>query len=137
MKTTICTAILATAIAVWFVLPLGQVLAAAPEEDTLTQRVATMERLIANLQERVSKLEKADTGRAESGTIKVDDTAWMDKANWRQKLSKGMTKEEVRKLFGEPKSISTSDKIQIWSYAVSATITIDDAKGVVAWTEPR
>jgi len=58
---------------------------------------------------------------------------WKEKGNWR-KLNKGMNKEEVTQLLGEPGSIKVSS-YEKWFYPAGAYIEFDNNK-VVGWSEP-
>jgi hypothetical protein len=60
---------------------------------------------------------------------------WHDKENWRQYLRVGMTKSEVRQLFGEPEHVSAESEMELWDYG-SGEITF--AGGTLySWSEPE
>ena len=51
-----------------------------------------------------------------SETIKRVD--WHDKQNWRRNLHTGMTRKEVRQLFGEPERVSVVSTLEFWDYGL-------------------
>jgi hypothetical protein len=60
---------------------------------------------------------------------------WHDKQNWRHFLHTGMSKTEVRSLFGDPEQISVYGDIEFWDYGGHAEITFADGS-LYSWTEP-
>ena len=56
------------------------------------------------------------------------------KSSWRL-IKKGMTKNQIKKLLGEPDRINNYVTLENWSYHYSGNVTFDD-KGVIGWSEP-
>jgi hypothetical protein len=61
--------------------------------------------------------------------------AGRDKTQWR-KLKRRMSKEEVRKLLGEPQSISVSRYNESWSY-LGGDVMFDGKGRLDSWIEPQ
>jgi len=59
---------------------------------------------------------------------------WHDKGNWRRHLKVGMSKSEVRQLFGEPEKINVYSDLENWYYG-SGNIEFD-GQGLNYWSEP-
>lgn len=74
---------------------------------------------------------------ANSVTRRVD---WHDKQNWRKYLHTGMTRTEVRQLFGQPDHIAVISDIESWDYGYgSIDFTMDGYPdgSLYSWYEPR
>lgn len=56
------------------------------------------------------------------------------KSSWRL-IKKGMTKNQIKKLLGEPDRIDNFVTLETWSYGYSGNVTFDD-EGVIGWNEP-
>jgi hypothetical protein len=123
-------------ITICFLWPLCCAFSATPEEEALKQRVVALEAIVADLQSRLSKLEAPTTRNTPTVAPENNAQGWKDKANWRNKLSKGMSKDAVIQLFGEPRSISTANDLQMFFYG-SGYVAIDDKRGVISWAEAR
>jgi len=64
---------------------------------------------------------------------------WHDKQNWRRFLHTGMTRTEVRQLFGAPEHISVSADAEMWNYGQGEIVFFTDEKpdgSLYSWTEP-
>ncbi len=59
---------------------------------------------------------------------------WHNKYNWRSNLRVGMTKAEVRRLFGEPEQVRVSSDLENWDYG-TGWITFADGS-LYEWSEP-
>jgi len=59
---------------------------------------------------------------------------WRDKSQWR-KLQRGMSKDDVRKLLGEPGKISSAKFYEFWYYA-GGNVTFDNKGRLDYWDEP-
>jgi hypothetical protein len=57
-----------------------------------------------------------------------------DKGQWR-KLQRGMSKDDVKKLLGEPGKISVSKYYEFWYYA-GGSATFDSKGRLDSWNEP-
>jgi len=102
---------------------------------SLTQRVEQLERRIAELEQRVQAFETSPQRQrsVESGTATGN---WEQVANWRH-LQRGMSKDEVRRLLGEPDRVDVFD-FTVWTYGDYAKVTFDpDSQRVSGWSEPR
>ena len=70
-----------------------------------------------------------------------NDTSTKDRAQWR-KLQRHMTKDEVRKLLGEPDRVSVSRFFESWYYSggnlnfSGGSVTFDGKGRVDFWSEP-
>jgi hypothetical protein len=66
---------------------------------------------------------------------------WHDKHNWRGHLRMGMTRTEVRRLFGEAERIYVSSEFETWDYGsgeITFIVDADSADGrIFSWSEPR
>jgi hypothetical protein len=60
--------------------------------------------------------------------------SWKDRSQWRM-LQRGMSKDDVRKLLGEPERISVSRFAEFWDY-LRGSVTFDGKGRVDSWTEP-
>ena len=59
---------------------------------------------------------------------------WKDKSQWR-KLQRGMSKDDVRNLLGEPGKVSVGRYYEFWYYA-GGDVTFDKKARVDSWDEP-
>jgi hypothetical protein len=59
---------------------------------------------------------------------------WHDKHNWREHLRVGMTRQEVRELFGEAEKIRVSTDLETWDYGSGEIEFFDGA--LYSWSEP-
>jgi outer membrane protein assembly factor BamE (lipoprotein component of BamABCDE complex) len=57
-----------------------------------------------------------------------------DKSQWR-KLQRGMSKDDVKKLLGEPGKVSVSKYYEFWYYA-GGSATFDSKGRLDSWNEP-
>lgn len=60
---------------------------------------------------------------------------WRDKQNWRKNLRVGMTKSEVRQLFGEAETVNVTSDMETWHYG-SGDVTFFQG-AVYSWYEPE
>lgn len=65
---------------------------------------------------------------------------WRDKRNWRKYLHTGMTRTDVRQIFGEPEKMRVFSDLETWDYG-SGSITFSVEKGtpdgsLFSWDEP-
>ncbi|MCK4340476.1 MAG: outer membrane protein assembly factor BamE [Phycisphaerae bacterium] len=61
---------------------------------------------------------------------------WRDKENWR-KLKRGMSKDDVRRLLGEPQKITEVTDQSWWYYGWPGGGRVEFApSGVIGWSEP-
>jgi len=107
--------------------------ATSAQKQTVEERVALLEKHVANLQERVSKLERQLTGRVTPGTAGREAKSGI--APWRA-LHKGMTKDEVKKLLGEPKDMMKLNEYDVWDYPGGGSVRFDGSGRVEGWYEP-
>lgn len=99
----------------------------------MSERVANLEMQVSDLQARVMSLEKQISTRATSVQSKQNIPA--GKTSWRS-LQKGMSKDDVRRIMGEPKKIEVYSGFEYWYYGVFAKVEFDDSGLVTGWTEP-
>jgi len=98
--------------------------------DSAKSKIDSIEIEITNLKKRISELEKEkEKQRAKTGNYKV-------RANWLA-LEKGMSKEQVKELLGEPGKILTGFGAY-WYYPDSfgGKVEFDDNEKVTGWSEP-
>jgi len=107
--------------------------ATSAQKQSVEERVALLEKHVADLQERVSKLEKQLTWRVTP--VNAGREAKPGIAPWRA-LHKGMTKDEVKKLLGEPKDMMKLNEYDIWDYAGGGSVRFDVSGRVEGWYEP-
>lgn len=108
------------------------------QEKTLEQRVIVLERRVDTLESTLANLTKNQT-ESRSSRLAEQGTLWKNLSNWRTRLRKGMTKDEVRKLMGEPDKIDVYTLIgEVWHYGYPAGGTIDFTEHGLAksWSEP-
>lgn len=127
------TAILRTALLVALAAPIPAV---ATGQDTspanLLRRIESLERANADLERRVSELERVIKSGPSKGQPIASSTRWQDLANWRQ-LRQGMKPDQVRALLGEPLSVEGGDFTH-WNWGW-AQVTFYNGK-VDSWREP-
>jgi outer membrane protein assembly factor BamE (lipoprotein component of BamABCDE complex) len=58
----------------------------------------------------------------------------VDRSQWR-KLQRGMSKDDVKKLLGEPGKVSVAKYYEFWYYA-GGNVTFDSKGRLDAWNEP-
>jgi len=64
---------------------------------------------------------------------------WHDKQNWRKFLQTGMTRTEVRRLFGEPEKMAVAFSTEFWNYGTGQIqFDMDNHPdgSLVSWFEP-
>lgn len=91
--------------------------------------------------------QQSDIKTDNSATLKPKSTPttgrvdWHDKHNWRVYLRVGMTKKEVRQLFGEAETIDVSSDLETWDYGsgeVTFVVNADSPDGAIfSWFEPH
>jgi hypothetical protein len=104
------------------------------QEEASGDRVTRLERRVANLEARVAELEKSQQPRVipVSGS---EQRPKKDKASWRS-LEKGMTKDQVKKILGEPTGVMNFNESEIWDYASGGSVRFDRSGRVLGWYEP-
>ena len=118
--------------------------------------ISDLERKIINLETRLSELERTyefvlnTLSRGDkapdilslsplSGAIQevpTEEGPWTDKANWRR-LQKGMTREAVARILGEPERIDRGIAFEFWYYPNGGDVDFNDSGRVTSWSEPR
>jgi hypothetical protein len=86
------------------------------------------------------KLQSPTTRADTPPPIKNKYLDWKDKQNWRQNLHTGMSRSQVRALFGEPANMAVSGDMEFWEYG-AGRITFDmelhKDGSLYSWDEPR
>ena len=103
--------------------------------QALQDTVEILQRKVSQLENRVAELEKrllANNRPKSESTIKSD--LWKEVSNWR-KLERGMSKDEVREILGEPENVLTLSIISTWSYPNGGSVSFMQGK-VDGWMEP-
>lgn len=98
-----------------------------------------MEERLAALEARVAALESKLKQTTPTSAPLVIGTKWKDRSLWRTDLKKGMTKAEVRTLFGEPDKIEVYGAIgDVWhfGYPAGGTVRFNTRGAVDSWAEP-
>ena len=103
--------------------------------QSLESRIETLETTVLSLELRIMELEKA-LSLATSSPVKkpIKMGNWQNRANWRA-LKKGMTKNEVRSLLGEPPRVIDAGITVTWGY-VTGSVIFDDGGKLRGWSEP-
>jgi hypothetical protein len=99
--------------------------------EASAERIARLEAIVLSLEKRIAALEGA-AAQQQPSTIQVSP-AWQDKSNWRS-LKKGMTREKVRSILGEPADVRASGPFEYWRWGASS-VTFHDER-VYGWNEP-
>ncbi|MFQ5890679.1 MAG: hypothetical protein ACE5JR_11585 [Gemmatimonadota bacterium] len=104
--------------------------------ETLSERVGKLEKEVEKLRLRVAHLEERLSVGAPSAEA-AGPARWRDERSWRS-LSKGMTKDDVIHILGEPVKTSRSTSIEIWYYpdAAGGWVSFDESGQVLGWTQP-
>lgn len=105
------------------------------EDKSVVKRIANLEMQVLNLNSRVLQLEK----KLEDCTTQhksVIQTVPARKDAWR-KLKKKMSKEQVKKLLGEPDKIDRFSSFEVWNYKEHSKVEFDDDGYVTGWHEPE
>ena len=105
------------------------------QEKPLEERVADLEKDVSALYARVERLEHPKP-RAQFVPSHTEQGLSIDKAPWRS-LQKGMGKDEIRKVLGEPDRIDQLGTREIWYYTGGGQITLDETGAAVSWSEPK
>jgi hypothetical protein len=115
----------------------------APAQDkSLEQRISTLEYRIKELEDKVRELQKTasqTSQRTAQSPAPVAKGNWKNIENWRTGLKKGMTKQQVRELMGEPDKIETYTMLgEDWIYGFQGSGEIHfSPKGLLeTWKEP-
>jgi len=102
----------------------------------LEKQVEELQKLVTELQKRVAALEPIPKQDQDAGDISKPAATgdWSVKANWRA-LEKGMTKEQVLKLLGEPVMAREMPYGHNWFYK-SGYAMFDQLGRLEMWSEP-
>lgn len=119
----------------------GSALAQQNETEVLQTKVEKLQQKVAQLENRVSQLEKVLLSNKNASPISrrsINSEKWKNKQNWR-KLERGMSKEQVEEILGEPQQIIVSSSVlslfsEKWEYG-SGDVSFSDAE-VTGWIEP-
>ena len=108
-----------------------------PSVDSLLRRTDRLERITADLQERVSVLEALIVRSEPSRDLPVATSEkWRDLQNWRR-LRRGMKMDQVRALLGEPRKVDTlGASTTFWHYGVIGYVQYSSSNKVEGWSEP-
>jgi hypothetical protein len=91
---------------------------------------------------KTSTEQQSDSATAKpANTPAMEGVDWHDKHNWRKNLRVGMTRTEVRRLFGEPEKMSVFSDTEFWDYGTGQITFIVKASSpdgaLYSWYEPR
>ena len=119
--------------------PSSHLLAQQEKIEQLEHRVKQLEQTVLRLQRRISEIEsKAGSSHVTSLPITTKRN-WRNKSNWRR-LRRGMTKDQVTELLGEPEKVDTGIALIFWywGYPTSGASVDFDANSsrLVGWSEP-
>lgn len=107
------------------------------QEKPLQDRVANLEMQISDLQVRIMRIEKQSSQSVSQPNHAVQNVP-QDKVAWRS-LEKGMNKSQVRRILGEPKSITEYGSFADWKYGdefSTAYVRFNNSGLVDGWSEP-
>ncbi len=108
------------------------------QEAALSRRISQLEQRIAALEERIRVLEEK-IARLSGAMEMPQEVPSNFEAGWR-KLAIGMTREQVRRLLGEPDEVSYLSYLEIWDYSArckaSCSVTFDEQGRVESWKSP-
>tara|TARA_Y100001970_G_C14050914_1_gene758883 strand:+ start:740 stop:1045 length:306 start_codon:yes stop_codon:yes gene_type:complete len=94
-------------------------------------QIIKLEKRVSELENRISYLESLIS--KDSNKNQVFSNGWENKSNWR-KLKRNMSKDNVRKILGEPERITQSSNFTYWTYK-KGKVTFYTEK-LDSWTEP-
>ena len=105
----------------------------------LNQKIKELEQKIIQLEKRIVRLEGLvlEFQKNQEKPIVNSPIKWKDKANWRL-LKKGMSKDEVRQIIGEPPKIAANAYYgDIWYYPDSqgGNASFDKEGSLTSWSE--
>lgn len=104
------------------------------QDKTLAERVSNLEMQVSDLNSRVLQLEKQLSTKSTGGR-EINQNIPAGKTAWRT-LQKGMTKDQVRKILGEPIDIDMYSSFEVWHYKESSHVQFDASGYVDGWNEP-
>jgi hypothetical protein len=104
------------------------------QEKPLSERVTNLETQISDLKARVMRLEKQIFNSAASSGQSIQRVT-TGKAAWRS-LQKGMSKDQVRRILGDPKEINVFSTWETWWYPGIGSVEFNDSGRVKGWIEP-
>lgn len=111
------------------------------QEKPLEERVAALEQKVADLEKQITALQKLIgelSGSSKASVPVIKKGNWKNLANWRYELRKGMTREQVKTLMGEPDNITVYSFHEVWDYgAWLGGIDFTPSGKVSGWREPR
>ena len=108
----------------------------ASPDNPVVDRVASLERQVLNLTSRVLQLEKQQASQsAKKPVAPVISNVPTGKTPWR-KLQRGMNKNQVRALLGEPVKINQYGSFEFWHYEKFSKVEFDFDGYVRSWHEP-
>ena len=97
----------------------------------LHNKISELSGRLSQLEKRVDKLES----QIRSGGTQSTKGDSSEKNNWR-KLRKGMTKNEVTAILGEPRNITVYRYSEVWRYQGMSKVEFDNNGRVTSWSEP-
>lgn len=108
----------------------------SPDHKTVVEQAGSLK---TPEQQPASKTPSSSISKSHKALI--ERVNWRDKRNWREYLHTGMTKTEVRKIFGDPERVSVSGTLETWDYG-SGSIDFMVESGtpdgsLYSWFEPR
>lgn len=89
---------------------------------------------VSDLNTRVIQLEKQLSAKSNGAQV-VNQNIPAGKAAWR-KLQKGMNKDQVRAILGEPEDIMMFSSFEVWNYKNYSSVKFDASGYVNGWDEP-
>ena len=140
---------------IWIVLLLGSACSSFGQDRSIAELksvITELEREIISLEARISALERTyeyvlkilsrrNTTPAlrpldsEIQPAPTEEGPRTDKQNWRR-LQKGMTREAVTRILGDPERINRYSTWESWNYPGFGYVTFDENGRVRSWSEP-
>lgn len=118
---------------------LSAVLATPIFAQDLNKKVKELEQKLARLEQRIAQLEGIilQLQKNQAKPVVGSPNRWKDKASWRL-LKKGMHKDEVRQILGEPPNVVTNANYgDIWYYpdTKGGNVSFDVGSLLTSWSE--
>lgn len=106
------------------------------QSDEYAKRVERLETQLLSLEERIKVLEGTAAKIPPGSQSMKGSVDWKNRENWRA-LRKGMTKDEVRSLLGEPDYATASGSFETWYWTkrYGPNVTFHE-ESVYGWEEP-
>jgi len=108
-----------------------------PNGYNLQEKIVYLEKKISELERRITSLERQKPSYTSSSSELPASEKWNDILKWRL-LRKGMDKNTIRRVLGEPDKIDAYSSFDTWHYGYPSggTVSFDKRNVVERWSEP-